>query len=186
VYMHYQTAQNSRARRVAVAPKVEAVDPPAQDSEPGRSQPHSSPILVPEQVEFSGFGHLVRFLRTTHLERVGKTIPGGPEVSVSQMQLIRCMAKHGYTLTSGTFSLIEQGKTLPHDPPGFMDALSKCLGLGPNDFYWYLLRHQYAFDLLTRAAGSAWAAQLVPVGERLADLLRSGHVPPLQPQTGTI
>lgn len=132
---------------------------------------------LPDHTKFDNFGSLIQYLRTSYMERAGARRGDGLDVAPSQMDLVRCMKKHGYSISSGTISLLEANKTLPQKPQAFMDALCKCLGIQQSDFYWYLLRYQYAYDHLARSAGRALASQVIPVGDVLGQLYLDGKLP---------
>lgn len=181
--LHYRTAKNSRNAFAAPAlagnasaPSVEQErtesSPPALQSP---THPPEHKMIIPQHIDFPTFGALVRYLRTSYFERNGHDADAGLQVTLSQMALIRCMEKHGYSTSSGTFSLVEQGKILPQDPETFLSALCACLGIQSTDFYWYLLRHQYGYDHLARATGEDFARQLIPTGTQLAKALTGGQ-----------
>ncbi|WIG59048.1 MAG: hypothetical protein OJF49_001795 [Ktedonobacterales bacterium] len=132
------------------------------------------------QEDFQSFGELLRYLRVTYGERTGQNRPGAPKITLTALSLIDCLTDCGYpSMTSGSYSLLESGKTLPKDPEIFLDAISQCLAIGPADKYRVLLRQQYAYDLLARHAGPELAAAMVPRGAE-ALRLASSHADPRQ------
>ena len=115
--------------------------------------------------EFACFGDLVRYLRTSYGDRIGQNLPGRPRVTLTALSLIKCLAEHGYPITSGAYSEIESGNTLPRDPVRFWDAICQCLAIDENSTYWWLLRQHYGHDLLERLMGLEEANRLVPLGQ---------------------
>jgi hypothetical protein len=87
-----------------------------------------------------------------------------PKVTLTALSLIACLGEHGYPITSGAYSLLEQGKTLPRNPERFFGAICTCLDVPSTDKYWALLRYQYAYDLVARSVDSQFADKYVPRG----------------------
>ena len=125
------------------------------------------------QKEFANFGDLVRYLRTSYGDRTGQNLPGRPRVTLTALSLIKCLAGHNYPITSGAYSEIESGNTLPRDPVRFWNAICQCLAIDENSAYWWLLRQHYGHDLLERLMGQEEADRLVPRGPNGLDHLRS-------------
>lgn len=85
--------------------------------------------------KFENFGALLYYLRTTHSERVARNHPDMPirRIRLTQAGLIACLERSGYSISSGAYSEIEQGISLPRDPERFIGALSTCLELNDNE-----------------------------------------------------
>lgn len=102
---------------------------------------------------FENFGALVYYLRVTHLERVGRKHPDQPirRVHLTQAALIACLEDAGYQISSGAYSEIEQGISIPRDPKRFIEALSIALDL--NDDERRQLAQQVAYDVAKAKLG---------------------------------
>ena len=114
--------------------------------------------------DFEDLGDLLRYLRRTYASRTGRSRAGMPKVTLTALSLIACLGEHGYPITSGAYSLLEQGKTLPRNPERFFGAICTCLDVPSTDKYWALLRYQYAYDLVARSVDSQFADKYVPRG----------------------
>lgn len=77
------------------------------------------------------FGEMLRQFRETYYERVRPQRPGAPSphLRLSALALIKCLAQAGYSVSSGAYSEIEAGKSIPRGPRSFVDAVSVCLEL---------------------------------------------------------
>jgi hypothetical protein len=128
-------------------------------------------------VDFAHLGEILRFLRDTYPDRTGQNIPGRPRVNLTALSLIDCLKDHGYPITSGSYSLLESGRTLPQDPMRFFEAVGKCLAVPTSDIYWGLMRQQYAFDLVARTVGPEEAARMIPHGDDYVKLVKEGQFP---------
>jgi hypothetical protein len=116
--------------------------------------------------DFEDLGDLLRYLRRTYASRTGRSRAGMPKVTLTALSLIACLGGHGYPITSGAYSLLEQGKTLPRNPERFLGAICTCLDVPSTDKYWALLRYQYAYDLVARSVDSKFADKYVPRGSQ--------------------
>ena len=114
--------------------------------------------------DFESFGELLRYLRETYGERTGRSRPGGPRVTLTALSLIDCLKHHGYPITSGAYSLLESGKSLPKDPIRFFEAIWTCLAVEQDSKYRHLVKQQYGFDLMARYMGREEAEKAVPHG----------------------
>jgi len=56
------------------------------------------------------------------------------------------MEKSGYSLSSGSYTQIENGSNFPHDPEQFLNTITRCLLL--EDTHYYLLARQLAHDVV--------------------------------------
>lgn len=102
---------------------------------------------------FPGFGAALRYARTTFAERMFHLPEGVAPPELSSRKLIACLTEHGYPISSGAFSSIESGNSLPRDPEGFLRALFACLGLNANEGLGRALTLHLAYDLLQRDLG---------------------------------
>jgi hypothetical protein len=138
---------------------------PGEDSARGKD----IPMAVADddtREDFADLGDLLRYLRKTYASRTGRSRPGMPKVTLTALSLIACIGEHGYPITSGAYSLLEQGKTLPRDPERFFGAICTCLDVASTDKYWVLLRYQYAYDLVARSVDPQFADTYVPRGSQ--------------------
>ncbi|HKV84992.1 MAG TPA: hypothetical protein VJN88_10575 [Ktedonobacterales bacterium] len=126
--------------------------------------------------DFESFGDLLLYLRQTYGERIRRTAPESPHVSLTALAVAEFLKEHGYSMTSGSYSLLEQGKTLPKNPEQFLDVISKCLGIDRLSKYWPLLRFQYLFDHARRYVDRDFAERHVPRGQHVITLLRDGNL----------
>lgn len=126
--------------------------------------------------EFPSLGDMLIYLRRSYSERVEKSHPGGARVTTSAQAVANCLATHGYSMTSGSYSMLERGNTLPKNPESFFEAIGKCLAIDTSSKYWALLRFQYLYDHALRSVGVEFAEQHFPHGERALKLLKSGEL----------
>lgn len=125
--------------------------------------------------DFADLGDLLRYLRKTYASRTGRSRAGMPKVTLTALSLIACLGEHGYPITSGAYSLLEQGKTLPRDPERFFGAICTCLDVASTDKYWILLRYQYAYDLVARSVDPQFADTYVPRGSQALRIHAMSH-----------
>ena len=92
------------------------------------------------------FGSLLRSYRESYSDRLRKTHPEMPRVKLTALALIECMEKSGYSLSSGSYTQIENGSNFPHDPEQFLNTITRCLLL--EDTHYYLLARQLAHDVV--------------------------------------
>lgn len=102
---------------------------------------------------FSNFGEVLRYARTSHGGRVFNLPEGVTPPELSSRKLIAGLAEHDYPISSGAFSSLEAGNSLPRDPERFLRALFICLGLSADDELGRLLTLHLAYDLLQRDLG---------------------------------
>lgn len=102
---------------------------------------------------FAHFGEVLRYARTSFGERVFNLPAGVAPPELTSRRLIACLAEHDYPISSGAFSSLEAGNSLPRDPERFLRALFVCLGLSPEDELGRLLTLYLAQDLLRRDLG---------------------------------
>jgi hypothetical protein len=67
-------------------------------------------------------------------------------------------------MSSGSYSLLEQGKSLPGDAITFFTLICDCLAVKPNSKYRPLLLYQYLYDSAIRSIGAAFAVRVVKRG----------------------
>lgn len=132
--------------------------------------------VTEDRLDFESFGEMLTYLRQTYGARTGRTGRGLPRVNLTALSLIDCLKEHGYPITSGAYSLLEQGKTLPKDPERFFEAVCTCLAVERSDKYWTLLRYQYMYDMMARSVSREFADRYAPKGQRALDMSRPRHV----------
>lgn len=128
----------------------------------------------PGREDFDSLGDLLIYLRQTYGERIQHSGAHFPHISLAQQSVAAFLDEHGYSMTSGSYSLLEQGKTLPKNPERFLDSVSTCLAITPASKYWPLLRFQYMYDHAHRYVSKEFAEAHFPRGKKLLALLRSG------------
>lgn len=121
------------------------------------------------------FGEVLRYYRETYQERVRKNTPDIPRVRVTALALIDCMDKKGYTISSGAYSEIESGISIPKDPRAFVDAACKCLAVEEGSSEWRTLVQQLGYDIVSKKLGPEYAGFVFP----------PGSLSPRPPQGGT-
>lgn len=131
----------------------------------------------PGREDFEHLGDLLLYLRKTYGERTGQDPADSLRVTVHASAVIECLNRSKYSMTSGSFSLLEQGKTLPKDPERFLDVIGRCMKIDRSSKYWYLLRYQYVYDVARRTLGPEFADKYVARGSQALRLLRSGQLP---------
>lgn len=129
-----------------------------------------------ERIDFDSFGQLLTYLRQTYGARTGRVGHGLPKVNLTALSLINCLTEHGYPITSGAYSLLEQGKTLPKNPDRFFEAICACLAIDSSDKYWTLLRYQYMYDMMARSVNREFADRYAPRGQKALEISRPQHV----------
>lgn len=123
-----------------------------------------------ERIEFDSFGDMLTYLRRTFGARTGRVGRGLPRVNLTALSLIDCLGASGYPITSGAYSLLEQGKTLPKNPERFFDAICRCLAIESTDKYWTLLRYQYMYDMMARSVNREFADRYAPRGLKALEM----------------
>jgi hypothetical protein len=145
----------------------------------GAQPPASKVVFDDDSVgdeDFESLGALLVYLRSTFFERVQSSTAGLAHPTLTAQAVADCLSAHRYSMTSGSYSLLEQGKTLPKNPELFMESICKCLGVSASSKYWLLLPNQYMYDHARRYLGAQFESfeSHFPHGRRLLDLLRSG------------
>lgn len=75
-----------------------------------------------------------------------------PRLKLTALALTECLTNAGYHLTSGAYSEIESGASIPRDPIRFIDTVAQCLLLDdPKDKE--ALARQLAYDLVRSKLG---------------------------------
>lgn len=118
----------------------------------------------PGPEDFESLGALLVYLRKTYPARASEGRPIGASMFPTARDVARQLDAFGYSMSSGSYSLLEHGKTLPGDPNHFFGALQRALGVAPNSKYAALLRYQYTYDLTARALGAPAADTIVRRG----------------------
>jgi hypothetical protein len=106
------------------------------------------------------FGSLLRRYRESYSNRLRKTHPGMPRVKLTALALIECMEKSGYSLSSGSYTQIENGSNFPHDPERFLSTVSRCLLL--DDKQYNLLARLLAHDVVQSRISKTIADIAIP------------------------
>ena len=126
----------------------------------------------PGREDFAHLGKLLVYLRKTYLERETPDGPERPRVELKAAAVVDYLRRHDYSMTSGSYSQLEQGKTLPRNPERFLDIISACLNVDPTSKYYVLLRRQYIYDHAVRFVGKQFADQTIVHGSALLQSLR--------------
>lgn len=129
----------------------------------------------PGPEDFKHLGDLLVYLRQTYSERSAPQGVDRPRIELRAAAVVEYLRKHGYSMTSGSYSLLEQGKTLPRNPERFLDIISACLIANPHSKYHLLLRRQYIYDHAARFVGKPYADQMIPHGAQLLSALRASQ-----------
>lgn len=111
------------------------------------------------------FGGMLREFRETYFERISRK-HGVPNVKMhlTALALIECMREHGYQISSGAYSMVEAGVTMPKDPRRFIGAISACLDLDADQDR--ALTEQVAHDILAARLGDEVARNAFPHARR--------------------
>lgn len=187
-------APASRARQAQTPERTATTKSAAQLTNAApRSQttrtPHSAPPLpAPEEArkpmtfedemrgknDFKSLGELLVYLRDTYGERTGYTAQG-PAFDITALAVAEKLSQYGYHMTSGSYSQLEHGLTLPKNPERFFEAICAVLAIDKQSKYWVLLRYQYLYDQARRTVGDEFASTYCPRGQRVLDLLKKGE-----------
>jgi hypothetical protein len=86
-------------------------------------------------IDSRSFGAMLRTLRESYPERVGHARPGTAlgNTKLSAAGLIKCLESHGVSMSSGAYSEIENGLSLPKNPKLFLEAVIVCLELSSKE-----------------------------------------------------
>lgn len=125
--------------------------------------------------DFESLGELLVYLRDTYGERTGYTAHG-PAFDITALAVAEKLSQYGYHMTSGSYSQLEHGQTLPKNPERFFDAICAVLAVDEKSKYWVLLRYQYLFDQARRTVGDDFAYTYCPRGQQVLDLLKKGEL----------
>jgi len=106
------------------------------------------------------FGGLLRRYRESYSDRLRKTHPEMPRVKLTALALIESMEKAGYSLSSGSYTQIENGSNFPHDPERFLEIVTRCLLL--DDAEYHRLARQLAHDVVRSRVGTKIADIAIP------------------------
>jgi hypothetical protein len=111
------------------------------------------------------FGGMLREFRETYFERISQK-HGVPNVKMhlTALALIECMREHGYPISSGAYSMVEAGATMPKDPKRFIVIVGTCLDLDMDQLR--LLTEQVAHDILVAKLGDEVARRAFPHARR--------------------
>jgi len=120
---------------------------------------------------FRAFGQMLREYRESYGERMRAKNPHLPRVRLTALALIEHLEdQYDIHLTSGAYSDIEQGVTLPRELQRFVDAVTACLGIEKNSLDYHRLIQQLAYDVVAWRAGPDIAQQTVPLVMNLSQL----------------
>ena len=108
---------------------------------------------------------MLREFRESYFERISRK-HGVPNVKMhlTALALIECMREQGYTISSGAYSMVEAGATMPKDPKRFVAIIGTCLDLDPDQIH--LLTEQVAHDILVSKLGDEVARSAFPKARR--------------------
>ena len=111
------------------------------------------------------FGGMLREFRETYFARISHK-HGVPNVKMhlTALALIECMREHGYSMSSGAYSMVEAGATMPKDPRRFLATIGTCLDLDEDQRR--LLTEQVAHDILVTRLGDEVARNAFPHARR--------------------
>lgn len=126
----------------------------------------------PGEEDFENLGKLLVYLRHTYFDRISDGDPDRPRADLKAAAVVDYLRKHKYSMTSGSYSMLEQGKTLPRNPEQFLRIISKCFGIEPSSKYWVLLRRQYVYDHTVRFVGKEFADQTFVHGSAMLRAMR--------------
>jgi hypothetical protein len=110
---------------------------------------------------FQHFGEALRYYRETYQERTNSN-PDMPRMRVTALALIGCMEKRGYPISSGAYSEIESGISIPKDPRTFLEAAAKCLAIQDGSDEWRALVQQLGYDIVAKKLGPEYASFVFP------------------------
>lgn len=133
------------------------------------------------QEDFEHLGALLLHLRLSYMSRLRAGMPHGAKVMLRATAVADYLKEHGYSMSSGSYSLLEQGKTLPGDAIRFFNLLCECLLITPESKYRPLLMYQYLYDSAVRSIGQDFADEYAPRGAQALQALRER----VRQQTGT-
>jgi hypothetical protein len=106
------------------------------------------------------FGSLLRRYRESYSDRLPRTHPEMPRVKLTALALIESMEKAGYSLSSGSYTQIENGSNFPHDPERFLEIVTRCLLL--DDAQYHRLARRLAYDVIQSRVGKKIADIAIP------------------------
>jgi hypothetical protein len=111
------------------------------------------------------FGGMLREFRETYFARISRN-HGVPNVKMhlTALALIECMREHGYPISSGAYSMVEAGATMPKNPRRFLAVIGTCLDL--DDQQRRALTEQVAHDILVARLGEEVARSAFPDARR--------------------
>lgn len=111
---------------------------------------------------FAHFGEALRYYRETYQERTNKNNPDMPRIRITALSLIGCMERRGYPISSGAYSEIESGTSIPKDPRAFLEAAAKCLAIEEGSEDWRILVQQLGYDIVAKKLGTEYASFVFP------------------------
>ncbi len=130
----------------------------------------------PGTEDFENLGDLLVYLRQTYFDRgMQAGVEDRPRMELRAGAVAEFLRSHGYSMTSGSYSFLEQGRSLPRVPDHFLELAAYCLNVPATSKYHELLRAQYIYDHTRNTLGQEIADLTVRTGARLLDYLRETH-----------
>lgn len=173
-----QTGRNKRG-------KASSETPPLQ-FEGRQERQETAKLFDPRLIDFddtgretfSNLGELLVYLRETYPERLANGASIGAKWTLPATAVAQFLKDHGYSMSSGSYSFLEQGKTLPGNAIGFFNLLCDCLAIKPSSKYRPLLLYQYLFDAAVRSLGLEFAQEYVQSAPAALQTLRERATTP--------
>lgn len=102
---------------------------------------------------YAHFGEALQAYRESVSDRLRLMNPHLPRMQLSAAVLLQAMREAGFSLSSGAYSEIEAGHTLPRDPSAFLDAVCPALAIERDSLDWLILRQYLAHDIVKQKLG---------------------------------
>lgn len=111
------------------------------------------------------FGEMLREFRETYFERISRKheVPN-LKMHLTALALIERMREQGYPISSGAYSMVEAGATMPKDPKRFVAIIGSCLDLDTEQLR--ALTEQVGYDILASKLGDEVASRAFPHARR--------------------
>lgn len=179
---HERATNTATTKSTAQADRAAPKSPPPTRTPPSAPRPVApeearKPMIFEDETrgenDFASLGDLLVYLRKTYGERTGYTTHG-PAFSITAQAVADTLSEYGYSMTSGSYSLLEHSQSLPKNPERFFDAICEALAVKKSSKYWVLLRYQYLYDYARRMVGEDFARDHCPRGKHALELLKQG------------
>lgn len=167
------TPRHLEAVKAAAKSPLQKYDDPPPEGNKLQNPGFTNDRNEPGEEDFHNLGELLVYLRETYFDRLSGGEPDRPRSELKAAAVVDYLRKHGYSMTSGSYSLLEQGKTLPRNPEQFLAIVSKCLHVDRTSKYWMLLRRQYVYDHTARFVGKEYADRTIIHGSQLVASMRN-------------